>query len=127
MVNIAMHDALNNIIPKYKSYALDARDKDADPNAALAKAAHEVITYFFGKSNPPANSTPQPVQDSIHNLLTKILDAIPNGEAKTKGIVLGDAAAKAIIHNRANDGSATAVFAITQGNIAWSISFNASL
>ena len=117
MVNIAMHDALNNIIPKYKSYALDARDKDADPNAAVAKAAHEVIAYFFGKLNPPANLTPQPVQDSIHNLLTKILDAIPNGEAKAKGIVLGDAAAKAIIHNRANDGSATAVFAITQGTL----------
>jgi len=117
MVNIAMHDALNNIIPKYKSYAFDARDKDADPDAAVAKAAHEVIAYFFGKLNPPANSTPQPVQDSIHNLLTKILDAIPNGEAKTKGIVLGDAAAKAIIHNRANDGSATAIFAIAQGTL----------
>ena len=31
MVNIAVHDALNNIIPKYSTYALNARDKDADP------------------------------------------------------------------------------------------------
>jgi len=28
MVNIAMHDALNNIVPKYSSYALNGRDKD---------------------------------------------------------------------------------------------------
>jgi len=30
MVNVAMHDALNNIVPKYQTYALNnARDKDA--------------------------------------------------------------------------------------------------
>ncbi|HET6227484.1 MAG TPA: hypothetical protein VFF27_14475, partial [Bacteroidia bacterium] len=67
MVNIAVHDALNNIVPKYKSYALDARDKDADPDAAVAQAAHDVISFFFGKLNPPANNTPQQIQDSIHN------------------------------------------------------------
>ena len=51
MVNVAMHDALNNIVPKYKTLALqNARDKDADPNAAVAKAAHDVIAFFFGKS-----------------------------------------------------------------------------
>src|SRR6478735_8487668 len=67
MVNLAVHDALNNIVPKYASYALNARDKDADPNAAVAKAAHEVITYFFGKLNTPANNTPQEIQDYIHD------------------------------------------------------------
>ena len=118
MVNIAMHDALNNIVPKYKRYALDARDKDADPGAAVAKAAHDVIAFFFGKLNPPANNTPQSVQDSIHNLLVKSLNSIPDGDAKTKGIALGAAAAQAIIQNRTNDGSAIAQFAITQGTLA---------
>ena len=117
MVNLAMYDALNNIVPKYKSYALNARDKDADPDAAVAQAAHDVISFFFGKLNPPANNTPQSIQDSIHNLLVQSLSSIPNGEAKTKGIALGIAAAQAIIQNRANDGSATAVFAITQGTL----------
>ncbi len=117
MVNLAMHDALNNIVPKYKSYALNARDKDADPDAAVAQAAHDVITHLFGKLNPPANTTPQSVQDSIYNLLAKTLNAIPNGEAKTKGIALGAAAAQAIIQNRTNDGSLTAVFPITQGTL----------
>jgi hypothetical protein len=114
-VNIAVHDALNNIIPKYKTYAFTGRDKDADPDAAIAKAAHDVISHFFGKLNPPANFTPQLVQDSIHNLLAQCLQQIPDGEAKTKGIALGTAAAQAIILNRTGDGSANAVFAINQG------------
>jgi len=117
MVNIAVHDALNNIVPKYKSYALHARDKDADPDAAVAQAAHDVISFFFGKLNPPANNTPQPIQDSIHNLLVQSLNSIPNGEAKTKGVALGAAAAQAIIQNRTNDGSLTAVFPIVQGTL----------
>src|SRR6187397_856636 len=89
MVNIAVHDALNNIVPKYSSYALNGRDKDADPNAAVAKAAHDVISFFFGKLNPPANNTPQVIQDYIHDLLTQSLNSIPDGDAKTKGIALG--------------------------------------
>jgi len=115
MVNIAVHDALNNIAPKYETYALEAKDKDADPDAAVAQAAHDVITYFFGKLNPPANNTPQLVQDSIHNLLAAVLTSIPDGEAKTKGIALGVAAAQAIIQDRANDGAANAIYSITQG------------
>ena len=115
MVNLAMHDALNSIVPKYKSYALNERDKDADPDAAEAQAAHDVISFFFGKLNPAANNTPQPIQDSIHNLLAQSLNTIPNGEAKTKGIALGSAAAQAIIQNRTNDGSLSAAGTITQG------------
>ena len=115
MVNIAVHDALNNIIPKYKTYAFSGRDKDANPDAAVAQAAHDVIAHFFGKLNPPANVTPQVVQDSIHHLLAKSLEQIPDGDAKTKGVAIGAAAAQAIIQNRTGDGSANAIFAINQG------------
>jgi hypothetical protein len=116
MVNIAVHDALNNIVPKYKSYTLNAKDKDADPGATVAQAAHDVIAFFFGKLNPPANNTPQPVKDYIHDLLAQSLNSIPDGEAKTKGIALGAAAAQAIIQNRVNDGAGTAIYPITQGD-----------
>ena len=105
MVNIAMHDALNNIVPRYHSYALDARDKDADPNAAVAQAAFDVISYFYGKLNLPVYPS-QAVKDHINDLLTQSLADIENGEAKTKGIALGHAAAEAIIANRTNDGIA---------------------
>ncbi len=118
MVNLAVHDALNSIIPKYDSYAFFERDKDADPDAAVAKAAHDVIAYFFGRLNPPANITPQVIQDSIHNLLTQSLQLIPDGDAKTKGIVLGAAVAQAVIQNRTGDGAANAFFAINQGQLA---------
>lgn len=116
MVNIAMHDALNNIVPKYKTFALqNARDKDADPDVAVAQAAYEVISHFFGQLNPPAFVTPQPIQDYIHNLHTQSLSSIPNGAAKTKGIALGHAAAQSIIENRSNDGIATVMFPVTEG------------
>jgi len=105
MVNIAMHDALNNIVPKYQSYALNARDKDADPDAAVAQAAFDVITYFYGKLNLPIYPS-QVVKDYINDLLVQSLAGIENGEAKTKGIELGHAAAQAIIQNRNNDGVA---------------------
>ncbi len=116
MVNVAMHDALNNIVPKYQTLALqNARDKDADPGAAVAQAAHDVIIFFFGRLNPPANVTPQPVQNYINNLLSQSLNSIPAGEAKTKGIALGAAAAQAIIQHRSNDGIANAMFPVTEG------------
>jgi hypothetical protein len=124
MVNVAMHDALNNIVPKYKTLALqNARDKDANPDAAVAQAAHDVIAFFFGQLNPPAFFTPQPVQDYIHALLTQSLSIIPDGAAKTKGIALGSAAAQAIIQNRANDGIANVMFPVTGGSLSGQYQF----
>jgi hypothetical protein len=128
MVNIAMYDALNNIIPKYKWYALNARDKDADPDAAVAQAAHDVIVHAFGTLNPPANFTPVAVQDYINNLLAESLNGIENGEAKTKGIVLGAAAAQAIIQKRTNDGSENITYTLAEGTAPgeyrWTFPFN---
>ena len=116
MVNVAMHDALNNITPKYKTLALqNARDKDADPDAAVAQAAYDVISFFFGKLNPPALVTPQSVQDYINSLLTQSLSSITDGTAKTKGIALGHSSAQAIIQNRSNDGIANVMFPVTEG------------
>lgn len=128
MVNIAMYDALNNIVPKYKWYALNARDKDANPAAAVAQAAHDVIVHAFGTLNPPANFTPLPVQDYINNLLAESLNAIENGEAKTKGIALGAAAAQAIIQKRTNDGSENITYTLPEGTgpgeYRWTPPFN---
>ena len=116
MVNIAMHDALNNIVPKFKTDALqNARDKDANPDAAVAKAAHDVIAFFFGQLNPTAFVTPQPVQDYINNLLTQSLNTIQDGPSKEKGMALGALAAKAIIDKRNHDGIANAMFPVTEG------------
>ena len=107
MINVAMHDALNNIVPKYQTYALNnARDKDADANAAVAQAAHDVIV---------AQLPPQ--QAFADGLLTTSLASVPDGGSKTRGIALGKAAAKAILDLRANDGSDVAQTPYTQGTL----------
>ena len=108
-VTVAMHDALNSIIPKYKTYALmNTMDKDADPNAAVVKAAHDVIVASF-----PAFTA---YADSLYQVS---LQDITDGTAKTKGIILGAKAAAAMLAKRANDGSATANEQIpyTQGTL----------
>jgi hypothetical protein len=118
MVNAAMHDALNNIVPKYQTYALkDARDKDADPNAAVAQAAYDVIVAMDDKLNPPAFFTTPAITDHINNLLQQSLGSIPNGEAKAKGIALGKKAAAAVLAKRENDGIANVMYPVTQGTL----------
>ncbi|MDN3655967.1 vanadium-dependent haloperoxidase [Ferruginibacter paludis] len=107
MINVAMHDALNNIVPRYQTYALkDARDKDADANAAVAQAAHDVIAAML----PPQ----QPFAD---NLLIASLASVTDGDSKTRGIGLGKAAAKAILNLRMNDGANVAQFPYIQGTL----------
>jgi len=105
MVNVAIHDALNNIVPKYQTYALsNARDKDADPDAAVAQAAHDVIVALL-----------PPQQGFADNLLNTSLAGIKDGDAKTGGITLGKAAASAILANRINDGADNAQIPYLQG------------
>ncbi len=119
MVNIAMHDALNNIVHKYKTYALnDAKDKDADANAAVAQAAYEVIIAFYEKLNPPAFVTPPPVKEYITALLQQSLNGVTDADAKAKGIALGHLSARAILSTRSNDGIAKAMFPVTEGTQA---------
>lgn len=116
MVNIAMHDALNNIVPKYKAYALlDARDKNADADAAVAQAAFDVISAFSGKLNLAGSATPQPVQDHLTSLLQQSLNEVGDAEARAKGIALGHLSAKAILAKRANDGIANAMYPVAEG------------
>lgn len=118
MVNLAMHDALNNIVPKYQTYALkDAREKDADANAAVAQAAHDVIIAADDELNAPAFFTTPAITDYINNLLQQSLSAIPDGDAKTKGIALGKKAAAAVLEKRANDGVATVQYPVTEGTL----------
>jgi hypothetical protein len=92
ITQIAVHDALNNIKPKYERFALNEREQFADPDAAVASAAHRAITGL-GRGNAQVDYW----RDSC-------LAAIPDGESKTLGIALGIKSANAILANRANDG-----------------------
>jgi PAP2 superfamily len=107
LVNVAMHDALNSISPKYKTYALlNTINKDADPNAAVAKAAHDIIVALL----PPLSA----YADSLYQVS---LNSIANGNKKTQGIIVGQEAAAAMLAKRSNDGFATAQIPYVQGTL----------
>ncbi|MEJ7675209.1 MAG: hypothetical protein WKF59_21515 [Chitinophagaceae bacterium] len=93
IIQIAVHDALNNIKPKYKSYSLDERTQNADPNAAVASAAYWAIKGLNQQGSFPV--------DDWYN---ESLAFVPDGESEELGKTLGKHAAESIIANRANDG-----------------------
>lgn len=95
MVQIAIHDALNGIEEKYQRYAFQGKDYEADPVAATASAAYNVLV----------NEIPTG-KDFLDSVLAVSLVDVADGDAKARGIALGKNAALAIIALRANDGSA---------------------
>lgn len=102
MVTIAIHDALNNVVPKYETYALNNTMTDASyvskknitalADAAVSQAARDVMVAMF-----PASAT------SADALLTQIFLAIEDEASKEKGIEIGKAAASAILLKRQGD------------------------
>lgn len=118
MVNLAMHDALNNIVPKYQRYALlDARDKNADADAAVTQAAYDVIVALYKQINLAASSAPPSLQSYVNGLLQQSLDKVTDAGAKAKGIALGHLAATAILAKRAADGMGSAMYSISEGTL----------
>jgi hypothetical protein len=94
IIEIAVHDALNNIKPKFQRYALlNEREQFASPDAAVASAAYWAIKGLNVQGSFPV--------DIWYN---ESLATIPDGESKELGKKLGKHAAEAIIANRANDG-----------------------
>ena len=94
MTHIAMHDALNAVAPRYQTYAFHQKNSEADPIAAAATAAYEVLVNQFPDQKP-----------MLDGRLAASLAAVPEGSAKTQGIDLGKKAAAAILALRQNDGA----------------------
>ena len=94
MVHIAMHDALNAIRPRFDQYAYFGRSRGANPIAAAAKAARDVLVAVY-----PAQ------QATLDAELATWLARVPNGRGKTKSLTLGAKAAAAIVELRQNDGT----------------------
>ena len=93
IIEIAVHDALNNIKPKYERFILNEREQFADPDAAVASAAYWAIKGLNQQRSFP-----------VDTWYKESLATIPDGESKEFGKTLGKHAAEAIIANRANDG-----------------------
>jgi hypothetical protein len=94
MMHIAMHDALNSIVPVYQHYTFHSQQHGANPFAAAASAAHTVLKASW----PDAASM-------LDAKLSESLATIPDGPSKTKGIALGIESGNAILALRANDGA----------------------
>jgi len=107
IIQIAVHDALNSIKPKFERYALlNERNQFASPDAAVASAAYWAIKGLNRQGNFPV--------DTWYN---ESLATIPDGESKELGKTLGKLAADAIIAKRSTDNyvQANQVLALPDG------------
>jgi hypothetical protein len=94
ITQLAVFEAVNACTGMYQPYLGSVTaPPGASPEAAAAEAAYKILTNYFG------------VSATLSNALQASLLAIPDGQSKTDGITVGDAAANAMIAARANDGS----------------------
>ena len=104
MLHAATHDALNAIRRRYRPYAFSARMVGASPETAVATSAHAVLVDQM------------PIQRAaLDASYANSLSGIADGPAKDLGIVVGRAAAAAILTLRSADGS-NAVVPYTPGS-----------
>ena len=108
IMHIAIHDALNAIDRRSRPYAFDGPGQPgASPDAAVAAAARTVLVALI--SQLPSELTPPSCiaagMASAEADYAAALGLIPDSQAKTQGIALGQAAAGAILARRATDGA----------------------
>ena len=106
MMHVAVHDALNAIDRRSRSYAVNLRaTPGTSPEAAVAAAARDVLVSVLRSFSffLPADCINSGVA-SVEADYASALAAIPNGSAKTRGLALGQATASAILALRAADG-----------------------
>ena len=95
MMHLAMFSAVNAIEPRYKPYKITVSARpDTSQEAAAASAAANVLSKVAPAGGAPA-------------ALVTYLAAIPDGEAKTRGIKLGEEAAAKMLELCAHDGADT--------------------
>jgi len=92
MMHLAIHDALNSIIPVYRQYALVTLRPLAHPTAAVAQAGHDVLVHVYPDQ-----------QAALDAELAASLAEVPGTLRKQLGIKLGRDAAAAIIARRTGD------------------------
>lgn len=99
ITHLAVFEAVNAITGDYEPYLRTVNAASgASPEAAAIVAAHQVLRNYF-----PAQA------NTLDADRARSLAAIPDSNAKTAGIAVGQAAAAAMIAQRANDGSATPI------------------
>jgi PAP2 superfamily len=96
IVQLAVFEAVNSITSEYRPYlGTITAPAGASPDAAAVEAAYAVLLHYFSASGP-----------TLLMQRNASLAQVPDGQAKTDAITVGDAAAAAMIALRANDGAA---------------------
>ncbi len=102
IVQLAVFEAVNSITGEYKPYlGTITAPPGASAEAAAIEAAYHVLSTYF-----PASSS------ALLAARTNSLAQIPDGQAKSDGIAIGDAVASAVIALRVNDGSSPPQFKV---------------
>ena len=99
IVQLAVFEAVNSITGKYKPYlATISAPPGASSEAAAVAAAYRTLVTLY-----PSSAAALDLAEAAS------LSTIPDGQAKTDGVTVGEAAASAILGLRANDGSGVIV------------------
>jgi hypothetical protein len=99
IVELAVFEAVNAITGKYQPYfGTISAPAGASADAAAIAAAHRTLVSLY-----PGSAASLDAAEAVS------LSAIPNGQPKTDGIAVGEAAANAILAIRSNDGSGSIV------------------
>jgi hypothetical protein len=111
VMHVAIHDALNAIHRRSQPYAFDGQAPEGtSPEAAVAAAARDVLVALFPQLPGELGLTPEAAVDLVEAAYAAALVAIPDGAAKDQGILIGQAAAAAILDLRDGDGANTPPF-----------------
>jgi hypothetical protein len=104
IMGAAVYDSVNAVLPTHTVYHVDARAfpgvATASADAAAAQAAHDVAAGLY---NQPAEIA------RFDALLAAELAEVPDGQAETDGIALGQYVAAQTLAWRVNDGSSATV------------------
>lgn len=113
MTQIAVHDALNAIDPRSKPYSYSARaPRDSSAEAAVAAAARGVLVSALAGLPAPFVDGSAPAIAGVELDYAEALAALPADGSTEAGVAVGQAAAAAILADRADDGSDTPRFVV---------------
>jgi len=94
-VAVAVYDAVMAIEGGYEPFAIDVdAPEDASAQAAVAAAAHRILAHYLPVQAPTI----------IDPAYLTSLGTIPDGQAKTNGIAVGESVAELLIAQRSGDG-----------------------
>lgn len=94
ILNLAMHDAINAVQPKYGAYRYKSADfKGGSPDAAAANAGRVALLALL----PPSEGV------FIGAIYNRLITTVTDGNGRILGNQAGEAAAQMILHERAGD------------------------